>query len=118
MKTKPIGIILIVICTLFLSAGQLLFKFAASKFSLNVLELISNRYLIFGLVVYAICALLALLALKNGELSVIFPLIPLSFIWVGLLSYFILAEPFTIVKILGFFAILIGAFMVGYGGRI
>jgi drug/metabolite transporter (DMT)-like permease len=118
MKTKPIAIFLIIICTFFLAIGQLFFKQASPDFSFDIIQLITNKFLILAIAMYAICAILAIFALRDGELSVLFPLIPLSFIWVAFLAFFILGEVFTYSKIAGILSILIGAFFVGYGGRL
>ena len=118
MKTKPIAIIAVLSCTALTSSAQILFKFASAGFSLDIISLLTNHYLIAGLLTYAIAAVFLLAALKHGELSVIYPIIATSYIWVSLLSpMFFPADYMNAMKWLGIFFIIIGVISVGWGGR-
>jgi drug/metabolite transporter (DMT)-like permease len=78
---------------------------------------IFNLYLISGLVFYAIGAVLLIIALKYGDLSMIYPFIALSFIWVTILSTYIFNEHVSVINWLGIIAILLGVSLIGQGGR-
>ena len=118
MKTKPIAIVTIILCTIFTTAGQLFLKMGVNNnFSFEIISLITNFPLIFGFISYALGGLLLIYSLRHGELSVIYPFIALSFIWVSLLSIFILKESMSITNWLGVFIIIIGVSLIGKGGK-
>ena len=105
-------IIVMIVCTMFTSAGQIFFKLASKNFALDIIKLITNYWLIIGAVLYLIGALLMVYALKFGNLSTVYPFIALSFIWVFLLSLVIFSEKATAFKIIGTISIIIGVVMI------
>lgn len=114
-NTKKISIVLALICTLFIAAGQLLFKIGSAK----IVDIISffNLFVIGGAFCYGLGAILFILALKKGELSVIVPLMALNFVWVGILSTIYLNETLTLVRWTGIIAITTGVAIIGKGGK-
>lgn len=111
------AIIFVVFCTLFTSVGQILWKIGANKLQLNLFSLITNYPLILGFVSYAIGTVLLLMALKVGELSVLYPFISLSFIWVSMLSIVFLGEIMTNVRWIAIILIIIGVSLIGVGSK-
>ena len=63
------------------AAGQLLFKFGLNRLVLTPIEMIMNYPLILGFLFYGLGAVLLIIALKYGELSVLYPVISLSFVF-------------------------------------
>lgn len=86
MKTKPWAIALVVFFTFLTSAAQILYKMAAQHLSLNFMALVTNLPLILGGILYIISAILMIIAFKGGEISVLYPIIALSYVWVSLAS--------------------------------
>ena len=86
MGTKLSAIILVVIITLLTSAAQIFYKKGADILVFDFLSIITNYYLIIGLFLYFLGAVLLIIALRKGELSVLYPIIALSYVWVSLLS--------------------------------
>ena len=84
---------------------------------LNIPLLASNWPLMVGLVLYAIAAAMFIIALRSGELSEIYPFISLGFVWVTLVSVFLLKEPFTLAKGAGIAFILAGVSFIGWGSK-
>ena len=111
------AIILVVFCTNFTSIGQLLWKIGASKLQFDFFSLITNYPLIFGFVSYAIGTVLLLMALKLGELSVLYPFISLSFIWVSVFSIIFLGENMAGLKWASIILIIIGVSLIGIGSK-
>jgi undecaprenyl phosphate-alpha-L-ara4N flippase subunit ArnE len=70
-----------------------------------------------GVISYAIGAILLIIALKYGDLSLIYPFVALSFIWVALLSIVIFHERISLINWLGIFIIIIGVSLIGYGSK-
>lgn len=116
IKTSFKAIILVIFCTILTSAGQILWKISTSKIEgFDIISLITNIPLILGFISYALGAILLIYSLKEGELSVIYPFIALSFIWVTLTSIFLFHEHVSLLNWLGITAILIGVSLIGYG---
>ncbi len=112
IKLKPI--VLVVLCTLFTSAGQIFFKISSRNLD-SVMAIITNVPLYLGFLLYAIGALLMIISLKYGELSVIYPFISLSFVWVNILSIMLFGEFVSIINGIGVLGIIIGVSLIGYG---
>ncbi|MBT4605170.1 hypothetical protein HOC01_06015 [archaeon] len=105
--------LLMLVCTFFTAAGQIFFKFAAPTIQTNILSYATSPAYIFGLSLYGIGAALFIFALKVGELSQIFPMLALNFIWVALAAVFIFGETLTTIRILATILIAIGVLFVG-----
>lgn len=76
-----------------------------------------NMWIIIGMLIYVIAGLTITFALKHGELSVIYPVISLGFIWVSLASYFWLHELLPPHQIAGTFSIILGVSIIGHRRR-
>jgi len=114
-KTSFKAIVLMFVGTIFTSAGQIFLKSGVDSAS-NILAAF-NFALITGLLLYAFALVLVLKAYKEGELSVLYPIFALSYIWVILLASFIFGEVVSTFKLLGIIAIFIGITLIGIGGR-
>lgn len=110
------AIYLALLCTLFTSAGQLMWKMGVGKLSLTNLLTFLNLPFILGFVCYGAGAALMLMALKKGELSLVYPLIATSYVWVGLISpYLFPTDVMNIWKFAGIAVILISVCLLGWG---
>jgi uncharacterized membrane protein len=109
--------VLVFFCTLMGAAAQILFKYGSARFSLNLLDAVTNVPLIAGLALYGGFTLLMVLALREGELSMLYPIISLTYVWVTLLSYTMLGEKPNLFKNIGIAIIVIGVGVLGRGGR-
>ena len=115
MKTQIWAIVLVLVATTLGSLGPLFLKKAAGKLTLNIKSILTNKFLFFGLLFYAIGTILFIPALKGGDLSVLYPLVALVYIWVSLLSMKFLKEKMTKLKWLGIALILLGVTLIGLG---
>jgi len=112
------AIILVICCTFFTAMGQILWKIGSAKLSLNILTLITNLPLILGFLSYGIGLILLIVALKFGELSLLYPFIALSFIWVAIASMIFLQESMSILKWVAIIIIMIGVSFIGFGEKL
>ncbi len=94
-------------CAVFGALGQLFFKLGAETVSLDIFSWIFNFWVITGLIFYGIATIVFIMTLKKAELSLLYPVIATSYIWVGLFSVFIIGETVSLVNWLGF-ALIIG----------
>ncbi len=116
-RTSWTAIAMVLVVTLMVSAAQLLWKTAADTLELTLLGIITNLYLVGGGLIYLVAVVLLLKALKKGELSVLYPFIATSYVWVSILSRYFLNEPMNIAKWSGVVAIVAGVSLIGAGGE-
>ncbi len=110
------GIILMLVCTIFTALGQFFLKQSTGDIIFDF-NLIYNYSLWLGLFLYGIGAFLLIFALKYGELNQLYPIVSLTFIWVTLMSFFILKESISISKISGISVIILGVFTIQRGSK-
>lgn len=107
-------------CSILGTAAQILFKLFSlhkGESSPPLLQTVTDPFLIFGLVSYALSFALLTLALKEGELSTIYPFLGLTFVWVTIFSPILIpAETYNYLKFAGVIIILAGVSMIGIGG--
>jgi multidrug transporter EmrE-like cation transporter len=112
------SITLVFFCTVFGAAAQILFKFGANAMgSGNPLAMVHSLPLVAGCSLYGISAGLLVLALKDGELSILYPVISLTYIWVTFLSMAFFKEAMNLYRLLGVLIIVAGVVLLGRGGR-
>ena len=115
-KTK-FGIVIMILCTLLTAFGQLFFKYSSQDLQLNFISLITNHNLILGFLFYGVGAVLLIMALRFGDLSVIYPFISLTFIWVMIISIIVFNEKVNSFKINAIILIILGIMMIGGGEK-
>jgi undecaprenyl phosphate-alpha-L-ara4N flippase subunit ArnE len=118
MKTHPKAIVMVLISTVFISFAQIFFKSASFGFSFDIVSLFTNYNLIAGILIYMMAAAMLLVALKKGELMVLYPMIASSYIWVSFLSpMFFPTDQMTLMKWTGIFLIISGVTALSIGGK-
>jgi multidrug transporter EmrE-like cation transporter len=111
------GAILVFGCTLLGAAAQVLMKMGANTLSHPGLAgMITNLPLLGGYCLYGLSTVLLVLALKDGELSLLYPVIALTYVWVTILSVIIFQERLNPFKVLGVATIIAGVCVLGRGG--
>jgi undecaprenyl phosphate-alpha-L-ara4N flippase subunit ArnE len=113
--TPKKAIFLMVLCTLFTSLGQILLKKGLLNVNFNVIMTLLNWPLFLGFCSYGLGALLMMIALKNGELSLLYPILATSYVWVSLLSPMFFQDAMNLWKWLGVMIILFSISLLGYG---
>ena len=117
MQTKLWAVLTVVFTTLLTSIGQILYKKAADELVLTPIGLLTNLYLVVGVVVYAVAGILVIIALRGGEVSVLYPIIATSYIWVSFLSIYFIGESMNPWKWLGISTIFLGIVLIGFGSK-
>jgi undecaprenyl phosphate-alpha-L-ara4N flippase subunit ArnE len=108
MKTKRWAILLMVLCTVFTSFAQLLYKYGADRSSFNLLSLLTNPFILLGFFLYGCGVILVIIALRGGAVTVLYPIITTSYLWVALGSGFFFGEIITMLRWLGILLIIAG----------
>ncbi len=112
MGTKISAVIGVFICTFLTSYAHVLWKFIASK---DFIGILSSWQLWLGFVLLAVAAAILITSFKYGDVSVLYPIIAMSYIWVTLLSWYHFSEPLTIYKWIGVGGIILGLTILGKG---
>jgi len=109
------AIILAIVCTIFTSAGQILWKMGLTGFSESNIWSLLNLPFILGFATYGLGAVLMLLAFKYGDLSLVYPFIAASYVWVLLLSWYLFGDTLNAWKWAGVVVIIVSVSLLGYG---
>jgi len=110
-----LGMSLTVLATLIGSVGALLFKYVSEHVHRNFLALFKKPSLYVGVFFYGIASLIFVFALRFGDLSTLYPIAGLSYVWISLLSIKFLKEKMNDVKWFGIILILIGVALISLG---
>lgn len=107
---------LVFLCTLFGVAAQYFIKTSGMQMaSVSPMAILANFSLWAGLSLYGISTGLLILALRDGELSLLYPVISLTYVWVTILSVVVFNERLNVYKILGIAVICAGVALLGKG---
>ncbi|HUI77955.1 MAG TPA: hypothetical protein VLY24_08555 [Bryobacteraceae bacterium] len=108
------GVVLVFGCTILGAAAQILLKTGANHMAqLSLLSVVTNWALIGGLALYGVSTLLLVLALRDGELSLLYPVIALTYVWVTILSLIIFHDRANPLRLAGIAIIVIGVAVLG-----
>ena len=114
MSNLVYGFSFAVIATIIGSFGALFFKYASKRITPSLLGLIKNYYLLIGFFLYGISSLIYVYALTFADLSTLYPVAGLSYVWISLLSIKFLKEQMNDLKWFGILMILLGVFLVSF----
>jgi undecaprenyl phosphate-alpha-L-ara4N flippase subunit ArnE len=113
----PLQTIKVVLVVLILSAGQILFKLAASQIRPGsprdlLISLILSPQLIAALAIYGLATILWVLVLREVPLSRAYPVTALGMVLVPALSLFLFHEPFSWSLLLGGALLIAGIYVI------
>ena len=112
------GIALVVICTALGAAGQILIKTGADRLVhptlwSTFLSFFTVPPLFAGYCLYALMTVIFIFALKDGELSILYPIISLTYVWVAGLSFWFFHDTLNWTKLAGIVIIVTGVAVLG-----
>jgi drug/metabolite transporter (DMT)-like permease len=121
-KARRVSVALVFACTVIGAAAQMLMKAGVSAqphdSALGMLMAIFRTPTLFaGFSLYGLSAALLVVALKYGELSILYPVIALTYVWVTALSLVVYDETFNALKLIGLTAVVLGVAVLGRSGR-
>lgn len=112
------SVLLVFLCTLIGAAAQVFFKLGATAIARPTpVQILTNPTLLFGYCLYGISTMLLVLALRKGQLSLLYPVIALTYVWVTLLSIMIFHESLNAFKAIGLAVIVAGVAVLGRDAR-
>ncbi len=116
--TRQQSIGLIFLCTLLGAVGQVLIKMGANTLTRsNPWAMLTNVPLLAGYSLYGLMTVLFIYALRDEELSFVYPIISLTYVWVTGLSVWFFHEVVNPWKVLGIVTIVGGVGVLGKGAR-
>jgi drug/metabolite transporter (DMT)-like permease len=116
--TTPFSSMLLVLGASFIgSFAAVSLKAGADRLPPGVLRMFLSWRIGMGIGLFLLSSVLFVAGLKNGSLTVLYPLVSLGYVWTLLWSRLFFREPFNRSKILGLLFILIGVFFIGLGNR-
>lgn len=117
MTGTPLSSILLVLAASFIgSFGSVLLKMGAAHLN-EGLRGILNLKLAGGIALFLGSSVPFIIALKHGELTVLYPMVSLSYLWTMIWSRIWFHEPITKGKVGGLLLILAGIVCIGAGAR-
>ena len=109
--TTPIFMVLI---SSFVGAIGAFFLKRASTY-LNIKTFFKSKNLIIGLILYSVSSIIFIIALKYGELTLLYPLVSTTYIWTLIISNKFLGEKIHKKNWLGILIIIIGVWLITKG---
>lgn len=113
--------LLVVCCTLIGAAAQVLIKQGAGALGPNptmvqaALAMLLTPTLFAGYSMYGVSTVLLVLALRHGQLSLLYPVFAMTYVWVTILSVLVFHESMNAFKLAGIAIIVGGIAVLGRG---
>jgi drug/metabolite transporter (DMT)-like permease len=107
---------LVLVGSVFGSFGAVFLKAGAAHLKDGFWHIL-NPKLALGVALFLLSSVFFILGIRHGELSVLYPMVSLGYIWTLLWSRIFFKESFTRQKFFGLGLILLGVFFVGLGSR-
>ena len=117
------SVFLVFCCTLIGAAAQVLIKTGAGSLGAHpslvrtAIGILTTPQLFIGYSMYGVSMVLLVLALRHGELSALYPVIALTFVWVTILSVAVFHEVLNAPKLVGIALIITGVAALGRGKK-
>jgi drug/metabolite transporter (DMT)-like permease len=115
--TTPLSSIGLVLAASFIgSFGAVFLKSGSQRLCRGYLHAFNWR-LAAGVLLFVVSSLFFVQGIRQGELSVLYPMVSLGYIWTLIWSRIFFGEPFTRGKFMGLALIVLGVFFVGLGSQ-
>lgn len=115
MLSTTYVVVLTVIAAAIVAYAQYVFKKSVPKFKFNLsgaLSLLKNKNIVLGVCIYMLGLVVYLFALGSGQLSFVYPAFSSTFIFVILISHFLLKERVNAARLAGILMIILGICLV------
>jgi drug/metabolite transporter (DMT)-like permease len=117
MTTPVSSMVLVLVGSLIGSVGAIFLKQGAHELNRDWRSLAFNWRLALGIGTYMVSSVLFVKGMSNGELSVLFPLVSVGYVFTLVWSRLFFNEVITRVKVAGVGLILVGIVCLGLGGH-
>lgn len=117
MKTPLSSILLVLVGSFIGSFGAVFLKAGSATLQRNLRSFLLNWRLLAGIAFYLASSVFFVLGLKKGELTILYPLVSLGYVWTLMWSRVFFHEPLTRTKFVGLGTILAGVILLNLGNR-
>lgn len=107
-KYWPVAVVLG--CSMMGALAQIYFKKAMG---FDWLQIFKHWYIYAGILLYISAFVLYMYALRYENVSILYPIIALSYVWIVFLAAFMLDESISYQKMVGSGVIIIGVYLIG-----
>jgi multidrug transporter EmrE-like cation transporter len=111
MKTPLSSMGLVLVASIFGSFGAVFLKMGSEKLKTSILNVISWQAGL-GIALFLLSSVFFVMGIKNGELSVLYPMVSLGYVWTMVWSRIFFKEPVTKQKFLALGMILTGIVLI------
>lgn len=115
MQTPLSSIILVLFGSFIGSFGAVFLKLGAEHMQGSLRTLLNNYWLATGIVLYLLSSVFYMMGVAQGELTVLYPMVSIGYIWAILWARLFFKEPFTLAKIGGLVMIIFGVALINFG---
>jgi drug/metabolite transporter (DMT)-like permease len=116
--TTPLSSMALVLGASFIgSFAAVSLKAGADRLPPGIFGIFLSWRVAFGIFLYLASSVLFVAGLKDGSLTVLYPMVALGYVWTLIWSRLFFREPFNRPKVLGLALILVGVFFIGLGNR-
>jgi drug/metabolite transporter (DMT)-like permease len=115
LKTPASSIILVLFGSFIGSFGAVFLKIGAEHLHGNLRRILTNYWLATGILLYLLSSVFYMMGVAQGQLTVLYPMVSLGYIWAILWARLFFKEPFTLAKIGGLAMIIVGVALINLG---
>lgn len=115
MKTPVSSVVLVLVSSFIGSFGSVFLKLGAEHMKGSIAALIKNYWLALGIALYLLSSVLFVMGVAQGELTILYPMVAIGYIWTILWARLFFKEPFTVAKIGGLIMIIFGVALINFG---
>jgi drug/metabolite transporter (DMT)-like permease len=115
MTTPLSSVFLILTSSLIGSFGAVFLKLGAEHMKGSLGGFFKNYWLATGICLYLFSSVFFVMGIAQGELTILYPMVSLGYIWTILWARLFFKEPFTVSKIAGLVIIIFGVALINYG---
>lgn len=114
-STPTSSIVLILFSSFIGSFGAVFLKLGAEHLGGGLGRLIRNYWLAIGIGLYLFSSVFYAMAISHGQLTVLYPMVSIGYIWAIVWARLFFKEPFTLAKIGGLVMIVFGVALINFG---
>lgn len=116
MTETPLSSILLVLVAAFIgSIGMALLKLGAGRLKFTFQALLTNWALAAGVVMFLLSSVFFVLGIRRGELTVLYPMVSLGYVWALLWAKLFFNEKMTRTKFTGLSMVMCGILLLFIG---
>ena len=114
MKTPVSSIVLVLFASFLGSFGAVFLKMGADRLG-GLAKLFTNYWLATGIVLYLVSSVFYMMGLAQGELTILYPMVSIGYVWALLWARLFFKEQFTVAKVGGLAMIVAGVALINLG---